>query len=279
MSKTDSDSKLTELALHPTLVGCFRFIENVLGYQLSEKDKEPFIFYHHFLTNPEPAFSIEWRSDPKRMKWRDKFSNVMLGDVQNALACVLYHHGRLCGLEKLLHAGLDSIDFSKLFDENMGSGGGNSLTFDFEYQAYVLAFRRCLDYLARAIGAYFIQDYQSFNSLAKKLKKINRPAVTDRIIEVHEKYCPHFEFVLSTGDRKSVRDNISHRGYVPFGVVNINRQGVFIASDMIDPIAFYGREYPLLSVLLNQQIDNLRNCLHDTVHAYVDGIKQEEGAV
>ena len=43
-------------------------------------------------------------------------------------------------------------------------GLGNTLVWDFEYQAYVLSFRRCLDYLTRGIAAFFKQEFHPFET-------------------------------------------------------------------------------------------------------------------
>lgn len=51
----------------------------------------------------------------------------------------------------------------------MGLGGTRKM--DFEYQAFVLAYRRCLDYLAGAIASYFKTEVSSFRTLPKSISK------------------------------------------------------------------------------------------------------------
>ncbi|KIX22448.1 hypothetical protein SY27_00935 [Flavobacterium sp. 316] len=246
------NEELERLASNEMLTECFKFIESVLGYKLSAIDKQPFLFFHNFITNPQPEFISNWRNDSKREIWYHKFTNRILGDVQNAFPCVLYHFDKLVDLENSLLSGVEKYNYRKIISQNSGMGGGNTLIFDFEYQAYILAFRRCLDYLARAICSYFMQDYNSFRTLGEFLKKINRPIVAEPLITLHEKYSQNFDFVLSDGERKSVRDIISHYEFVSVGTINLSKRGIVIAGGGKNEFIIYGEGNMLLSEVLQK---------------------------
>lgn len=270
------NEELERLASNEMLTECFKFIESVLGYKLSAIDKQPFLFFHNFITNPQPEFISNWRNDSKREIWYHKFTNRILGDVQNAFPCVLYHFDKLVDLENSLLSGVEKYNYRKIISQNSGMGGGNTLIFDFEYQAYILAFRRCLDYLARAICSYFMQDYNSFRTLGEFLKKINRPIVAEPLITLHEKYSQNFDFVLSDGERKSVRDIISHYEFVSVGTINLSKRGIVIAGGGKNEFIIYGEGNMLLSEVLQKQVSDLRLCIREFIYTYVDSIKKEQ---
>lgn len=255
---------------------CFKFIESILGYKLSAGDRQPFLYFHGFLTNPEPSFITDWRNDTKKEHLYHKFSNRILGDVQNAFPCVLYHYNRLVSLENELLSGIENFNYREIIGKNSGIGGGNSLIFDFEYQAYILAFRRCLDYLARALGTYFLQDYNSFRKLGDFLTKLNRESITQPLIEIHSKYLPKFDFVLSDGNKKSVRDIISHYEYVSVGTINLSRRGIIIAGGGKNEFILYGEKNLLLSEVLGKQVSDLKLCIREFIYAYVEIIKKDQ---
>jgi hypothetical protein len=272
----ERNEELENMASSIVLKECFQFIESILGYKLSPADRQPFLYFHSYLTDPQPRFITDWRNDSKKEKWYNKFSNRILGDVQNAFPCVLYHYERLLNLENSLFTGIEKFKYREMIGRNSSMGGGNTLIFDFEYQAYILAYRRCLDYLARAIGTYFIQDFNSFRKLGEHLKKLNRPTVTESLIKVHEKYSPNFEFVLSDGERKSVRDIISHYEFVSVGTINLSKRGIVIAGGGKNEFILYGERNLLLSEVLQKQVSDLRLCIREFIYTYVESIRKDQ---
>ena len=87
---------------------------------------------------------------------------------------------------------------------------GNTLIWDFEYQAYVLSYRRCLDYLTRGIAAFFKHEFHSFRKLNRSLQGLQPASVSNALSEVYSRHAERLSFALSDGDRKSVRDTITH---------------------------------------------------------------------
>jgi hypothetical protein len=150
---------------------------------------------------------------------------------------------------------------------------GNTLVWDFEYQAFILAFRRCLDYLARAICVYFKNDFHSFRRLSANLEKLKPTEVARPLIVVHQKHLQVFEFVLSEGDRKSLRDKISHYKYVQAGTVNLSRRGFVLAGGGENLGLAHVSAANTLTEVLDRHMANLRTCLREMIFTYVDSLR------
>lgn len=261
----------------PEIQGCLAVVDSVAGYKLGAADRQPFLYFHNYLTNPQPAFITTWREDPRQEKWYHKFANGINGDVQNTLACVLYHHDRLIAIESAVMEGIERFNYRKVLG-NSTVALGNTLAWDFEYQAFILAVRRCLDYLARAISTYFKNDFHSFRKLDEFLQKQNRPLVTTHLIALHAKYSLEFEFVLSDGERKSIRDKISHYEYVPVGCINLSQRGFMLAGGG-EELGIGGKNgSALLSEVIQKHVSNLRGCIRESICAYVDGMRADQSA-
>lgn len=276
MSDTDAFRKMNDALSSPAILGCMAVIESIAGFKLSASDRQPFLYFHNYLTNPQPTFVTTWRADPNLEKWYRRFADGFLTDVQNAFACVLYHHGRLKAIENAVVENIEKFNYRQVIGSNSTIALGNTLVWDFEYQAFILAYRRCLDYLARALCTYFKNDFHSFRKLGGFLENLKPASVSHSLLPVHAKYSPLFEFVLSEGDRKSVRDKISHYEYVPVGVINLSQRG-FVLAGGGEQLGLTGMAGPvMLSEVLDTHVGNLRACVREMIFRFVDSIRAEE---
>lgn len=267
--------KMTETFYSPEIQGCLSAIETIAGYKLAATDRQPFLYFHNYITNPEPDFITNWRSDPRLEKWYHRFVNGFLGDVQNTIACVFYHHGRLKDIENAVIESIEKFNYRRVIG-NSTLALGNTLVWDFEYQAFILAFRRCLDYFARAISTYFRNDFHSFRQLNNFLQKQSPDSITNPLISLHAKYSPLFEFVLSEGNRKSVRDKISHYEYVPVGTINLSQRGFVLAGGGEQLHAVNKLGPVMLSEVLDSHVANLRACIREMIYCFVDSVRVEQ---
>jgi hypothetical protein len=274
----DVFKKMANSFFSPEIQGCLSVVEAVAGYKLSASDRQPFLYFHSYLTNPQPEFITGWRRDPTQEKWYLRFSNGILGDVQNTLACVLYHHGRLVAIEQAVMEGIEKYNYRSVLG-NSTMALGNTLVWDFEYQAFILAVRRCLDYLSRAISTYFKNDFHSFKRFGEFLGKQNKPLLTTPLVALHAQYSAEFDFVLSEGNRKSIRDKISHYEYVPVGCINLSQRGFMLAGGGEELGVGGENGSALLSEVLQRHVTNLRSCIRDFLNAYVDGIRADQHAM
>lgn len=219
-------AQMTALWNHPAMQKCMSDITAVAGYRLTDDRRAPFLSFHRFITSaPEPTYIGRLRGS----RWYNRHVDGVLGHVQNAVACVWYHHDNLRLIEdSVARIFVGSEAQSLLGDSTIG--GGNTIRWDAEYQAFVLAVRRCLDYLARAIAAYFRNDHHSFRKMPSLLNNVKPKEVASEIRSVIETHIPAFEYVLSDGNKKSIRDLLSHYEYISAGVLNISRHGFVMAG-------------------------------------------------
>lgn len=271
----DVFKRMRDSVASPVIQECMATIESIAGFPLSSIDRQPFLYFHSYVTNPQPAFISIWRADPQLEKWYHKFVNGFLGDVQNTLACVMYHHGRLKAIESAVMQNIEKLDYRRVIG-NSTIALGNTLTWDFEYQAFILAYRRCLDYLARAICTYFKNDFHSFRRLGSFLEKRKSSAVTQALISVHTKYFPLFEFVLSEGDRKSLRDKISHYEYVAVGTINLSQYGFVLVGGGEQLGLLHPPGETTLSKVLDSYVSNIEGCIREMIYRFVDAMRSEQ---
>lgn len=261
---------MIETFLKPEIQECISSVESIAGFNLSTEHRKPFIQFHNYITNPQPDFITEWINNPKLIKWYNTLTNGILGNVQDSLACVCYHYERLKTIETNVLQTIDRINYKEAIG-NMTIALGNTRIVDFEYQAFVLAYRRCLDYFAKAIGAYFKNDFNNFRKLDKILNQFlpNEPAKS--LLSNHEKYSKLFEFVLSDGTRKSIRDKIAHYEYVNAWRINLNKNGFILAGGGENMGSQKSKDTPVyLAEILKKHLENLKACINDLINALIN---------
>ncbi len=257
----------------PEMQNCIKHIESIAGYRLDDEERKPFLYFHNFITNPQPDFITKWRSDTKTEKRYHQFVNRFLVDVQNAYTCVKYHFDNLNTIENCVLGGLSDVDIESLI-ENSTLAIGNTLKWDFEYQAFILAYRRCLDYLAKAIASYFKNDFHSFRKLEDFLfKQRTGMQSLDMLMASCKNYGTLFKFVLSEGDRKSTRDKINHYAYVSVGTLNIQRKGSALVGgeEKLDP-----SRKVVLSDILRKYKENFDECISEIISLFVEFIIEDQ---
>lgn len=267
--------KMLENFQNPEIQGCIKMVEDVIGYRLSATDRQPFLYFHDYVTNPQPQFIAQWRLDPKLEKWYQAFIDGFLSDLQDTFTGVLYHYERLKGLESAVIENIEKYNYRRVLGDTTISIG-NTRVLDFEYQAFILAYRRCLDKLARAIAAYFRNDFHSFKDLRKFLEDRKPQQITEPILKIYDKFYPRFEFVLSKGDRKSVRDKISHYEYVPAGVINLSQRGFVLVGGGEELNLDNVSGHIFLSEVIDSHMSDLRMCIREMTYCFVDSLKSTE---
>jgi len=154
-----------------------------------------------------------------RRDWLTPLRNG-LGHVEQGLTASHYHLERAEGWEDLA---IDTFRGRLPVVEHAGSTGGTfsfslpQLTF--EYQAFVFALRRTLEYLAGATAAFFKRDGNRVKDLAKIVngaEPLERSdAVRDRVSEALP------ALGLSSGHERSVRDRLAHYEAIDAGTFNV----------------------------------------------------------
>jgi hypothetical protein len=253
---------------------CHAKVREIAGYELSPENRAPFLAFHKFTTDPQPDFISTLRDDPKREHWYHALVNGMLGNVQASFSCVLYHQDRATHIERALMEVLEAQKLKGL-PENGTLGLGGTSVLDFEYQAYVLAFRRCLDQMAGALAAFFKNKYSSFRTLPDFLGRRRPKEVAQKLADVHAKYVSDFEFVLSEGGVTSVRDRIAHYEFVPAGFFNLSTRGVVLVGGG-ENLNLPGGTSRTLTETLQNKSSSLHRCIAEMIETFIVAVANWE---
>ncbi|MCK9704968.1 hypothetical protein [Pseudomonas syringae] len=259
----------------PNFQSFFKAINKVANYELPDKHKTCFREFHSYITSPQPNFISELRSDPKKEHWYILLVNGVLGNAQQSFACVAYHQERLKNIESNLIEIINTHKPSTLTGESTWGLGGTSVL-DFEYQAYVLAYRRCLDQFARGMGAFFKNQSNSFRTFPAFLERQKPQDVARSLSEIHGKYAHHFEFVFSEGGITSVRDRIAHYEFVPAGCMNISSRGVMFVGGG-ENLNLNGENLTLTETL-SKKTEILYECIAEVIRAFIQSASQWENS-
>lgn len=253
---------------------CLAKVREIAGYELSAKNKTPFLTFHKFITDPQPDFISKLRADSKKEHWYHALVNGVLGNVQGSFSCLLYHQERVAQTEHALMDVLQAHDIKGLPTNGTLSLGGTSVL-DFEYQAYVLAFRRCLDQLACSLAAFFKNKYSSFRTLPNFLGHQKPREVASKLAEVHAKHISNFEFVLSEGGVTSVRDRIAHYEFVQAGCFNLSTRGIVLVGGG-ESLNLPGSAAKTLTDTIQFKSNSLHQCITEMIDVFVQEVAKWE---
>lgn len=265
--------RLRAVGEHPQIREVHAQVALIAGYELDQVERDPYLKFHDFITNPQPAFISSWRADPKLERWYHRLVNCILRDVQSTFGCVLYHVKNIQSMEFAIEGVIAKLDKSVL--GNVTVAGGNTSKINFEYQAFIFAFRRALDYLARGLASYFRIDCSSFRTFDKSLKTTSFPSVSAALVEVHRKRLPLFDFVASEGNRKSVRDRLAHYEAISAGFLNLSiRNGQLFGGG--EELGLETGNAISLSNALDQRVQDLRETVADFLCTFVSEARKLE---
>lgn len=277
-------------AIYKTLVGekvanIHDVLQELTSFEISEDEAAPFLEFHDLVTNPPPSYIRRWRTNPDLEYRYHRFVNGVLGNTRQSYACVKYHQSRIRGIESELFERLKGIDFESVIPPGSCMALGGSEILHFEYQAYVLAYRRCLDQFTWGLTTYFQNECASYNDLGTFLEKQRKSPVSKPLIDVYNKHLSRFSFVISRRkkaageiDHHSVRDRISHQEAVPAGVFNINRDG-FILVGGGEELNLGTPEIKTLNQVLDVKTKCLHECLAEMLRTFITHAKQVEASL
>lgn len=265
--------KMLSAAFDPEVVRCMNAIRATADYDIPESKAACFLRFHAFITSPQPKYITAWRDDPSLEKrWYHSHVNGVLGDVRGALAAAHYHAGRLGALETSVAAILDTSSVREPL-ANATVAIGSTRKLDFEYQAFVLAYRRCLDYLALALACYFKIEASSFRTFPKSIAKTRMPKVAAALTQAHMRHVTPLAFVLAEG-RKSVRHRIAHYEFVSAGCINLSARGFVLAGGGEEFSARAKTIGTALTDALSARLSCLHACIDDMIDSFISAARE-----
>jgi hypothetical protein len=243
-------------------------VSSVAGYELSEAQGKPFADFTRWI-NTRPSFIAKWRSDPKTE--RIKYLRFMEGmeSCRTGYSACLYHMSRLREMENAVHSILEQYDFSRSIPKGTVAAVGNMKKCDFEYQAFVMAFRRSLDGMAWGLSTYFNVDQSSYNRFAKTLSKLEPKAVAAALQPVFDSRKDAFKFVVGSERGMSLRDRMAHKEAVQSGTINLGSFGhkIIGGGDNLG-LDDLSSTPPRLSTVLEQRLEVLHSFANDVYRTF-----------
>lgn len=266
-----------ESLLGPVIGGAIREIAAVADFEISEKAAHPFVEFIHWI-NTKPAFIVKWRESPVTEN-RDyiRFMTVT-DDVRAAYAAGCYHLSRVKQIEMSVNAVLSRYDFADQIPINGVAAFGRMRQLDFEYQSFVLAYRRCLDYLAWGLSTYFKAQQNSYRRLRKTLISASPTSVASALIAAYDRHSEKFKFVIGNERGKSTRDRISHYEFVQAATINVGIDGHRLVGGgeelkLADPA-----DRRSLAEILTTRLVDLHACVSDLLATFRTAVTELETA-
>jgi hypothetical protein len=250
-------------------------ILEVADFSVSLEEDRPFVEFIKWL-NSRPEFIVDWRADPQKEK--ACFLRFMSGleACRVGYAACAFHLHRLSEIEGAIHAVLERFDFTKTIPRNGVATLGGMRRFDFEYQAFVMAYRRSLDGFAWGLSTYFKQSQSSFRRFAEHLPKYHPTPVANAIDAVCTTHIGQLKFVMDKERGKSVRDRMAHKEAVQAGVINIGSFGHRIVGGGED-LGFENiHDAPRLHGILQDRLKVLNMLVSEVLEAFQVSVMEYE---
>ena len=147
---------------------------------------------------------------------------------------------------------------------------------DYEYQAYVLSYRRCLDYFSWGITTYFNHPIDSFNRLGKSLNGCAPIAVSAPLLAAYQRHIQNFSFVIGSNKGRSTRDEIAHQKAVQAGTINAFNSGYRIVGGGESMGIRVPSDERDLSQRLADRLRQLHDCLADMLLIFQQAVTKYE---
>lgn len=254
--------------LGPVMGNAIEEIAAVADFELSTEAARPFVDFVDWV-NARPTFIAQWRADPVSEK-RDypRFMTIADG-VRSAYAATCYHLGRLTQIETAINTVLSRYDLGKQLSPHSVAAIGRMRQLDFEYHSFVIAYRRCLDYLAFGLSTYFKERQSSYKRFGEKTLVSAHPSIVAAALkDVFDRHSHKFDFVMGDERGKSLRDRIGHSEFVQAATINVDANGHrFVGGG--ENLRFSNlTDNRSLSEILNGRATDLHACISDFLNTF-----------
>jgi len=254
-------------------------LDQITGHQIDPKYNEVLNDVASYIFRFSPYLD-GLRSAAKHEKWYFRVVNGV-ADTKSALARVLYHCENLKRFEDdIIGLSQEHPAIGKLSATNIIQGG-NLTKLTYEYQAMVMAYRTCLDYMAWGLSGTFKQDQSSFRDFRKMLdlkrgshiERLGFAPLADALKSAYDRHASGFTFVMGKGENNenSIRDQIAHYGFVRPAQLIMTNAGIVLQGEAEAFIA--GEENPRLSTVVERRVSNLSAAINDILSTYLSGLQ------
>jgi hypothetical protein len=268
--------QLLRNGMHPEMVALQETMYEILGYDIPQERAASFQrFESRQLSSLAP-----WRGHhlTTKRKWFFGCSTGISMHVRGALAAAHYHADRLREIQERANIALAEPCVKRTLGNGV-IGLGYPRALDIEYQAFILAIRRCLDYLACALACFFLREADSFRTFPKSIARTRFPEVAAALTEAHARHLSQLDFVLAAG-RRSVRHRVAHYEFVSVGSVNIRSDGFFLLGGPENirlgiscPTSWKATS---LNNALADRLDSLHACVDDMIDTFLQGVGTDQ---
>jgi hypothetical protein len=257
-------------------------IREVAGFDMPINTKEKFRSLEISM-HTSRSLPILKRLTPEggsRRDWLTPFLNSR-EYVKEGMAASYYHYNNFMILEqKIISLGLEKLPNIQT-PNGFHTGVHMSNKLDFEYQAFVFALRRTMEYLAISAAAFFKRESHSIRNLQTSIRAAEPKDINDRINAKLDKHLNKLSDILSGADDWSIRDKIAHLKTVNAWMsINYTPDGTYVVEFSIHDIGMDSRpKFELakklgdkklglnsISPILNNQITRVEDLIFDVYH-------------
>lgn len=189
-----SDEQLLKIGMSAESVALNRTLYELIGYDIPPEREAPFQRFQEFVS-PGLDSLDPWRGShlTTKRKWFFGCYSGIAVHVRGALVAAHYHADRIREIQERVNVLLAEPRVKQIIGKGV-IGLGYPRALDIEYQGFILAFRRCLDYLACALGCFFLREADSFRTFPKSIAKTRFPEVAAALTRAHQRHLAQLEF-------------------------------------------------------------------------------------
>lgn len=263
---------ILDIVLGPVLGGACGELRREVDFDIPQADQQPWVQFIEW-TNTRPPFVARWRADERQE--RRCYARLVdaIDASRSAYVGAIYHLDRVRTIEMKVREILSGYDFHSALPKGSSAAIGRCRQADFEYQAFIFAYRRSLEYLAWGLSTYFAAETDSFKKFGRVGTWKPEP-VAQAMAASYSRHIDKFEFALSAERGRSVRDRLAHKEFIPAFHVNVGPFGyrLFTLEAGMRP------ETRSLTDLLEERIQNLHACITDMLSTFRIAVLAHEGA-
>ncbi|WP_202324858.1 hypothetical protein [Mesorhizobium sp. 113-3-9] len=181
------------------------------------------------MTNESPTAEAFRRWGEFHNKRKQILVDGINSNARSSLAISAYNCHRIRQIDNSIIEALQGFSMRR----NEVVAGGDMTVLNAEYQAFILACRRCLDQLTYALSALYKNQCVSFRRFGNwLLKQDDEIGVSRSLASIYNAHRPNFDgWLMKDGDSsRSIRDDLAHYRSISVGTLNVSLGGLLLAG-------------------------------------------------